>query len=96
MGGSSRTIGPNLVSSINQSLRIPMLDPSIMFCLQFCLSVLVCLLCFLEDIDYMLSLLWLVLLLLNELATYSADDFSRLINDCDRFHERHFGGIVLK
>jgi hypothetical protein len=65
MGGSSRTLRPDIVSSIDQSLCIPVLDPSMMFCFQFCLSVLVCLLCFLEDVDQMLSLLGLVLLLID-------------------------------
>lgn len=71
MGGTSRgTVRADVVSSIDQSLRVSVFDPGIMVCLQFRLSVLICLLCFFEDVDQVFS---------------STDDFPRLVNYRDRF-----------
>ena len=54
MSGGTR---PNFISSIDQPLSIPMLDPRMMFRLQFRLLVVVCLFGLLEDIHQVLTLL---------------------------------------
>jgi hypothetical protein len=77
MSGGTR---PNFISSIDQPLSIPMLDPRMMFRPQFRLLVVVCLFGLLEDIHQVLT---------------STDDLPRLVDDRDCLHERHLGGNVL-
>jgi hypothetical protein len=62
--------------------------------LYLCFLLLVCLFGFFEDVDEVFTLSELVELQGGEARrTYGRNNFPGLIDYCDRFHERHFGGV---
>jgi len=94
MGGGSR---PRLLYSSKHFLLVLVGNSSIVLGLQLCLLLLVCLLCISKDVHEMFTL---AMVSLNEfekqeLSTYSADNFARLVQDRDSLHERHLGGVVI-
>jgi len=94
VGMSRGGIGPSLFAGFDELLRILVLQSCVVLGLYLCFLFLVCLFGFFEDVDEVFTLRELVKLQgREERRTYGRNNFPGLVDYCDRFHERHSGGV---